>query len=253
MGLLRSKTALVTGASRGIGKGIATAFGKEGALVAVHYGRSVAEANAVVAEIEAAGGNAFAVQADVASVASVKGLFTQLDSELEKRTGSNQFDILVNNAGVYVQGPTPDLTEEHFDHLFDINVKGLYFTTVNAIPRLRDNGRIINISSGVSRGALQGVVAYAGTKGAVDAITLHLAAELGSRGITVNSLAPGLTLTEMTAGFGEEGMNQFVNAYQSIKRIGQVEDISNTAVLLASDKAAWITGNYISAGGGFKL
>lgn len=253
MGLLTGKTALITGASRGIGKTIATKFAAEGATVAVHYGRSASEAEAVVAEIIANGGKAFAVQADVANVASIEAMFTTLDSKLQDHTGSNQIDILVNNAGVYLSKPIGETTEEDFDFLFNINVKGVYFTTKYAIPRLRDNGRVINVSSGVTRVAFPGASAYAGTKGAVDVFTLQLAAELGERGITVNTLAPGVTETDMTAGLLSGGGDQYVVSLQAIKRVGQAEDIANAAVLLASDQAGWLTANYVDASGGIKL
>lgn len=253
MGILNGKTALVTGASRGLGRAIALRFAAEGALVAVHYGKSENEANAVVSEIEAAGGKAFTLQADTANVASIETLFTQLDTELTQRTGSTQFDILVNNAGVAQMIPFEETTEEQFDYHFDINVKGLFFTTQKALPRLRDNGRIINVSSKVSQRAFSGVAAYASTKGAVDTFTLQLAAVAAERGITVNTLAPGAIETDMNPWLQSAEGQQMVLGMQAIKRVGQATDIANAALLLASDDSGWMTANYIDASGGTML
>ncbi|MBC7807674.1 MAG: SDR family oxidoreductase [Akkermansiaceae bacterium] len=253
MGILNNKTALVTGASRGLGRAIALRFAAEGALVAVHYGKSEAEANAVVSEIEAAGGKAFMLQADIASVPSIEALFSRLDAELTQRTGSNQFDILINNAGVAEMVPFEETTEAQFDHHFNINVKGMFFTTQKALPRLRDNGRIINISSTVATRAFPNVTAYASTKGAVNTFSLHIAALAAARGITVNTLSPGAIDTDMNPWLKNAEGQQMVLGMQALKRVGQATDISNAALLLASDDSAWITANIIDANGGTKL
>ncbi|MBC8138294.1 MAG: SDR family NAD(P)-dependent oxidoreductase [Fibrella sp.] len=253
MGILNGKTALVTGASRGLGRAISLRFAAEGALVAVHYGRSENEANAVVSEIEAAGGKAFVVQADIASVASIEALFTRLDGELTRRTGSNQFDILVNNAGVAEMIPFEETTEEQFDYHFDINVKGMFFTTQKALPRLRDNGRIINLSSVVSQFAFPPVVAYASTKGAVNAFTLQIAAIAAERGITVNTLAPGAIETDMNPWLQSAEGQQMALGMQALKRVGKATDVSNAALLIASDDSAWMTANFVNVSGGTKL
>jgi len=253
MNILKDKVALVTGASRGIGRAIALRFGKEGALVAVHYGKSDKEAQEVVSLIEEGGGKAFAIQADIASVASIQSLFERLDAELIQRTGEAKFDILVNNAGVALPIPFEETTEEQFDYHFNINVKGLFFTTQKALPRLRDNGRIIDLSSVVSKRAFPGIVAYSSTKGAVDTFTLHLAQLAGERGITVNALAPGATETDMNSWLKSEEGQQMVIASQAIKRVGQPEDLANAALLIASDDAGWMTANFVNASGGSKL
>lgn len=253
MGLLNGKVALVTGASRGIGRAIAARFAAEGALVAVHYGRSDSEADAVVSDIKAAGGQAFKLQADIASVASINALFERLDAELTRRNGNNHFDILVNNAGVAEQIPFDETTEAQFDHHFDINVKGLFFTTQNALRRLRDNGRIINISSVVSKSAFPNIAAYASTKGAVDTFTHQIAVLAGERGITANVLAPGAIDTDMNPWLRSEEGRDMVLGFQAIKRVGVGADIANAAVLLASDDAGWVTANFLNASGGTKL
>ncbi len=253
MAALTNKVALVTGASRGIGKAIALRFAQEGALVAVHYGKSRDEAGAVVAAITDAGGRAFALQADIGQVASIATLFENLDRELLARAGSAQFDILVNNAGVVVMGEFADTTEAQFDYLFDVNVKGLFFTTQQALPRLRDNGRIINLSSAVSRVVFPGVAAYSATKGAVDVLTRNFASLAGARGITVNSLAPGAIETDMNDWLKTPEGVQMVIDIASIKRVGKPEDIANAALLIASDDAGWVTANFIEASGGAKL
>jgi NAD(P)-dependent dehydrogenase (short-subunit alcohol dehydrogenase family) len=196
---LKGKIAVVTGASRGIGRAIAIRFGRDGALVAVHYGRNQKSAESTVREIEAAGGAALTIGADLSSVASVDQLFKSLDAELTKRSGSNRFDILVNNAGVAPDSPVATTTEQTYDEVFTLNAKIPFFISQKALPRLRDGGRIINLSSAVTRIAFPQKAAYAMTKGALNILTLELAKELGARNITVNSLAPGFTDTDMAA------------------------------------------------------
>src|SRR5947209_3829052 len=200
---LKGKVAVVTGASRGIGRAIALRLARDGALVCVNYHSNAGAAQAVVGEIESAGGEAFALQADVGSVEQLGRFFETLDAELVKRRGDRRFDILVNNAGVAVTGPTATATEPDFDRVFATNVKGPFFTTQHAIPRLRDGGRVVNLSSGLSRRPMPQYSAYSMTKAAIDTFTVALAAELGGRGITVNTLAPGLTATDMNCGMRE--------------------------------------------------
>jgi len=251
---LIGKVALVTGASRGIGRAIALSYAREGALVAVHYGSNQAAAEAVVKEIESSGGRAFAVQADVARVSAIAELFSTLDVQLKERTGEAKFDILVNNAGIAVPAPFEDTSEELFDRHFDINVKGLFFITQKALPRLKENGRIINVSSGVTRVAFPGIPAYASTKGAVDTLTLHLAPLVGARGITVNAIAPGATDTDMNAAWlkSPDAQKQVISQ-QVIQRVAQADDVAGVALLLALPEAGWITGQAIDTTGGFNL
>lgn len=252
MSTLTNKTALVTGASRGIGRAIALRLAADGALVAVHYGRSADEAEQAVRSIIDAGGRAFAVQGDVRTLAGVDALFSSLDAGLAAQ-GADGLDILVNNAGVAVFEGLAETTEATFDELFDVNVKGLYFVTQRALPRLREHGRIINLSSVVARTSFPGIPAYAATKGAVDTLTVHLAAELGQRQITVNAVAPGAIDTDMSAWLRSDEGAANAHAIQAIKRIGQPEDIAAAVAFLARPDAGWVTGQIIEAGGGTKL
>jgi 3-oxoacyl-[acyl-carrier protein] reductase len=251
---LRGKIAVVTGASRGIGRAIALRFAKDGALVAVNYQKNADAAMAVVREIETAGGEAFAVQGDVGSVAGIHKFFRLLDADLAKRRGGNQFDILVNNAGIGRQGTVESTSEEVFDQLFNVNVKGAFFVTQQAISRLRDGGRIINLSSALSRHPYPQMAAYSMGKAAVNWFTVLLAAELGKRGITVNAIAPGLTASDFTVHARQDPqVVQSVSAHTALGRIGEADDIAGVAAWLASVDAGWVTGQYIEASGGSGL
>ena len=251
---LQGKIALVTGASRGIGRAIAVRLAKEGAMVVINFQKNAEAAAAVVKEIEAVGGEAFSVQADVGSVRGISSLFEALDAELTKRQGSNHFDILVNNAGIGLQGTVETTSETVFDELMAVNVKGPFFITQKAISRLRDGGRIINLSSALSRHPYPRMAAYSMGKAAINHFTLILAAELGKRGITVNAIGPGLTATDFTARARQDPkVVQMVSAHTALGRIGETEDIAGVAAWLASDDAGWVTGQYIEASGGSGL
>ncbi|HET7600352.1 MAG TPA: SDR family oxidoreductase [Gemmatimonadales bacterium] len=253
---LAGKVAVVTGASRGIGRAIATRLGRDGALVAVHYGRSRDAATEVVAEIEGLGGEAFAVAADLGATrvtAAVEGLFQALDAELRRRRGDDRFDILVNNAGVAPLGGIADTPEPVFDEVFTINAKAPFFITQLALPRLRDGGRIIYLSSVVNRIAVPTLAAYAMTKAALDALALTLAKQLGPRGITVNSLAPGIIETDMSAAvLGGDGA-RVAAGVAALGRIGRPQDIADAAAFLAAEESRWITGQVVEASGGTSL
>ena len=251
---LNGKIAVITGASRGIGRAIALRLAKDGALVAVNYQKNTEAAAAVVQEIEAAGGVAFAVQGDVGSLAGIGQFFQSVNTELTKRRGSNQFDILVNNAGIGRQGTVETTSEEVFDELVAVNVKGPFFVTQQAIPRLRDGGRIINLSSALSKHPYPRMAAYSMGKAAINHFTLILAAELGKRGITVNAIGPGLTVTDFTAHARQDPqVVGAVSAHTALGRLGEAEDIARVAAWLASDDAGWVTGQYIEASGGSGL
>jgi NAD(P)-dependent dehydrogenase (short-subunit alcohol dehydrogenase family) len=249
-----NKIALVTGASRGLGKAIALRLAKDGVDVIVHYGQNQDAANEVIAEIKQLGREAFGVQADISKVSSIQSMFEKIDTELTKLTGESKFDILVNNAGTAIAKAIPDWTEEEFDYQFDLNIKGVFFTTQQAIPRLRDYGRIVNIGTGLTRFSYPSYAVYAASKGAIDVLTHYLANELGIRGITVNTLAPGVIDTDLTAGWlrTEEGKQQTM-AISAIKRIGMPEDIADAVSFLASEDSRWVTGQRIETSGGAHL
>jgi 3-oxoacyl-[acyl-carrier protein] reductase len=244
---LTSKVALVTGASKGIGASIAKHLAAEGASVVVNYASSKAGADKTVAEIKSAGGNAIAIQGDVAKPADIVRLVA------ETKTAYGKIDILVNNAGVYEFGALAAITPEHFHRQFNINVLGLLLTTQEAVKLFPESGgSIINIGSVVTAITPPESAVYTGTKGAVDAITGVLSKELGARKIRVNALNPGIVETEGTHAGGISGseMEKAVVAQTPLGRTGQPADIATVAVFLASDDSAWITGEQIRAGGG---
>jgi 3-oxoacyl-[acyl-carrier protein] reductase len=244
---LSGKVAVVTGASKGIGAAIAKQLATEGAAVIVNYASSKSGADKVVAEITQAGGKAVAIQADVAKKADIDRLF----ADTKKAFG--RLDILVNNAGIYEFSPLEQITEEHFHKHFDLNVLGPILAS-QAAAKLFDSagGSIINLSSLVSTLAFPQASVYSGTKGALDAITRSLAAELGPRKIRVNAIRPGMVETEGTHAAGIDGseMQKQVQAQTPLGRLGQPDDIASTAVFLASADSAWITGEtFVIAGG----
>lgn len=250
MGKLAGKTAVITGASKGIGAGIAKAFAAEGASVVVNYARAKDDAERITAEIKKSGGKAIAVQADVSKQADVDHLF----AETKKAFGT--VDILVNNAGVYEFAPIDEVTEESYRRMFDLNVLGTVLSTQAALKGMNGNGgSIINLSSVVSLTPPPTGSLYSATKGAVDVITRSLAQELGPRNIRVNSLSPGLVETEGTraAGTSEGDFKNFAISRTPLGRVGAPDDIAKVAVFLASDDSAWITGEVLPVGGGARL
>lgn len=245
---LKGKTALVTGASKGIGAAIATHLAAAGASVVVNYASSREGAEKVVAQITKAGGKAVAIQADVSKQSEITRLF----AESKKALGT--IDILVNNAGVYKFAMLEDVTEEEFHRQFNLNVMGLLLTTKAAVAQFKNGGTIINTSSVVAHNAIPGSSIYSPTKAAVDSITRVLAAELGAKGIRVNSLNPGLTETEGTHAEGIAGSDMeagFV-AQTPLGRIGKPEDIGKVAVFLASEASGWVTGQTLDVSGGLR-
>ncbi len=248
MGKLSGKAAVVTGASKGIGAGIARALAAEGAAVVVNYASSKEGAEKVVADIRAKGGKAVAVQGDVAKAADVKKIFA------EAKHAFGRLDILVNNAGVYNLQPLDALSEEDFHRHFDTNVLGLLLATQEAVKHFGDGGSVINISSVITSINPPNSVVYAATKGAVDAATRVLSKELGPRKIRVNAINPGVVDTEGTnaAGvIGSEFEKQFV-ALTPLGRTGQPDDIAPVAVFLASEDSRWVTGETLVASGGLR-
>jgi len=244
---LAGKVAVVTGASKGIGAEIARQLAAAGAAVVVNYSSSRAGAERVVGEITRADGKAVAVQADLSKEADVRRLF----AEAKKAFG--KVDVLVNNAGVYEFAPLEAVTVEHFHKQFNLNVLGLILATQEAAKQFGPNGgSIINVSSVVSTARIPNSSVYSATKGAVDAATRSLAAELGPRKIRVNTINPGMVETEgvHAAGFAESDFRKQVESQTPLGRIGQPGDIAPAAVFLASDDSAWITGESFNISGG---
>jgi 3-oxoacyl-[acyl-carrier protein] reductase len=248
MSKLSGKVAVVTGASKGIGAAIAKALAAEGAAVVVNYASSQEGADAVVGIIEQAGGKAVAVQGDVSKPAEAQAII----ETAVKAFG--RLDVLVNNSGVYEFSPLADITAAQFHKMFDINVLGLLLTTQAAAKHLGEGASVINIGSGVTSLLPPDSAVYTATKGAVDAITGVLAAELGARKIRVNSINPGIVETEgtHTQGFVGSAFETALVAQTPLGRVGQPDDIADIAVFLASDEARWLTGEKLVAGGGLR-
>lgn len=246
---LAGKVAVVTGASKGIGAGIAKALAAAGAAVVVNYASSKDGADKVVAEIATSGGKAAAVQGDVSKIADVERIF----AEAKRLYG--RLDVLVNNAGVYEFAPTGQITEAHFHRLFDINVLGLLLATQEAVKLFGDEGgSVINVSSVASRLTPPGSAVYSATKGAVDAITGVLAKDLSSRKIRVNAINPGPVETEGFQASGMQGgeMEKAMVAQTPLGRLGKPQDIAPVAVFLASNDAGWMTGETLIVSGGMR-
>jgi 3-oxoacyl-[acyl-carrier protein] reductase len=244
---LNGKIAVVTGASSGIGAGIAKALGAEGATVVVNYSSSKSGADAVVASIEKAGGKAVAIQADMSKGADVIRMFDTV------KAAHGRVDVLVNNAGVAVFEMATDVTEDAFHKQFNINVLGYFLAIREALKHFGESGgSIINISSILSTDPYLASSVYAATKGAVDTMTFALARELGPRGIRVNSILPGHTNTPATDGNFAGEFGEKLIAGTPLGRFGEPEDIAPVAVFLASDDAHWVTGESIRAAGGVR-
>ncbi len=251
---LAGKVALVTGSSRGIGRAIARRLAEDGALVIINYAGNAEAAGALVSEIAAAGGEAFAIKAKLGAASETNKLFSSFESTLEHREGGARLDVLVNNAGLGHFGKVSEASEENFDDVFTANTKAPFLVTTSALRLLTPGARIINISSGASKrpGTLFGL--YAMAKAALDAMTLALASELGPRGITVNTVAPGWTATDANAGARQdEAVVRTVENQTALGRLGAPDDIARVVAFLASEEGSWVTGQYIEASGGFKL
>jgi NAD(P)-dependent dehydrogenase (short-subunit alcohol dehydrogenase family) len=248
---LEGKVALVTGGSRGIGRAIAEKLAADGATVAVHFGRNGKSAEDVVTGIQKSGGKAFAVGADLTAKDAATKLFGAFDAEAKKNGGSGKLDVLVNNAGVAPLVGFAETTEAQFDELIAVNVRAPFFIAQEAVKRLNDGGRIVNLSSVVARLPAKGLAAYSMTKPAIDSLTKSLAFDLGARNINVNAVAPGVIQTDMTAAFtGSKEADEGVMSGQALKRIGQADDIADVVAFLAGPGARWITGQTLEVSGG---
>ncbi|MCK5555432.1 MAG: SDR family oxidoreductase [Alphaproteobacteria bacterium] len=246
---LQNKTALVTGASKGLGKAIAMRLARDGAAVVVNYASDKAGAEDAVYQIVKGGGRAYALQGDISKVANIRKMFVDME-----KAGFKFVDILINNAGVYPAGGLEDATEEIFDRIFDVNVKGLLFTTQEAVKRMPDGGRIVNISTDLVRVSVPAISVYSSSKGAVNVMTQDFAAALGSRRITVNAVSPGLTMTEGTSGMMTD--SEWVVGYvkdTALGRMAEPRDIADVVAFLCTDDARWITAQIIEASGGYRL
>lgn len=251
---LNGKVAVITGGSRGLGRATALRLAADGATVAVHYRADDEAAQSAVAQIREAGGRAVAVQGELGGTAGLDSFFANLDAALEAETGDTGFDILVVNAGVNVAATIADTTEAQFDTVFDLNVKGVFFLVQKALGRLRDGGRVITLSSGLSRFAYPQYIAYSASKGAIDVFTRVLAKELGPRGITVNAVAPGAIDTDMNKDFlANPGMREMLASIAALGRVGMPDDIGDVMSFLAGEDSRWVTGQRIEASGGAHL
>ena len=249
MNRLSGKVAIVTGASKGIGSAIARQFAAEGAAVVVNYSSSRNEADKVVSEITRNGGKALPIQANLSNEADIRKLFA------ESQQAFGRLDILVNNAGIYEFAPLAEITADHFHKQFNLNVLGLLLASREAVKQFGpQGGSIVNISSVAATSGPSNTAVYSGTKGAVNAITIALAKELGPRKIRVNAINPGMVETEgvRDTGIAASDLRKEIEHLTPLGRIGQPQDIAPLAVFLASDESAWITGEPLYISGGFR-
>lgn len=242
MGSLTGKVAIVTGSSDGIGRAIAERLAQDGATVIVNYGKSADKAKEVVAGIEAKGGKAVAIQSDMSKV----GDAGRLVKDTVKRFG--RLDILINNAGMFMFKPLVDMSEEEFDRMFALNTKGPYFALQEAAKVIQEGGRIVNISTDGTHVGFGGATAYLGSKGALEQFTKGLAHELAPKGVTVNTVSPGYTITAMLP--ADPAFRQIGEQASPLKRLGVPKDIADVVAFVVSEEARWLTGQNIHAGGG---
>lgn len=251
----QSPIALVTGASRGLGKSMALHLAERGTDVIVTYRGGAREAADVVARIEAKGRKAVALQLDVSDSKSFAAFAERVKRELERGWRRERFDYLINNAGTGLHASFVETSEAEFDELVNVHLKGTFFLTQKLLPLLQDGGRILNVSSGLSRFSFPGYSAYAAMKGGVEVLTRYLAKELGARRISVNTLAPGAIETDFNGGAVRDnaGLNAAIAAQTALGRVGLPDDIGGAVSLLLSPEARWITGQRIEVSGGMVL
>ncbi|HEY2069747.1 MAG TPA: SDR family oxidoreductase [Rhizomicrobium sp.] len=245
---LSGKTALVTGASRGMGRAAALALAEAGAQVLVHYGQGAKEAEEVVAEIRKTGARADAVQADLSAPDGAHKLAAKVRAIVGER-----LDILVANAGIAKAATIEDTTVEDFDRLFAVNVRAPYFLVQQLLPILTSGASVVLLSSLAAHASVGTLSAYAATKGAIDTLVKHFAAALGGRGIRVNAVAPGVIDTEMSSFARTDAGRDFTLGMQALQRIGHADDVGPVVAFLASDASRWITGDTLRVDGGSKL
>ncbi len=247
-----TKIALVTGASRGLGRNMAIALAHKGVDVIGTYHSNKTEADAAIVAIEALGRKAVMFRLDTGSVSSFAAFAVDMKQALATTWGRSAFDYLVNNAGIGIHAPFTETTEADFDRLVNINLKGVFFLTQTLLPLIADGGRIVNLSSGLARFSLPGYAAYAATKGAVEVLTRYLAKELGSRGIAVNTIAPGAIETDFAGGAVRDNkqVNDFVASVTALGRPGLPDDIGPAVAALLSEENRWINAQRIEVSGG---
>lgn len=252
---MNAKIAIVTGASRGLGRNTTLKLAARGVDVIVTYLKDRSEAEAVVAEIERLGARGAALPLDVGRSGAGAAFAGEVKAVLQSRWQRTHFDFLVNNAGVGIHAPFAETTEEQFDRLMNIHLKGVFFLTQALLPLLADGGRIVNVSSGLTRFSLPGYSAYAAMKGAVEVLTRYLAKELGARGIAVNVVAPGAIETDFGGGVVRDNreLNAWLASQTALGRVGVPDDIGGMIAALLSDDNRWINAQRIEASGGMFL
>lgn len=250
-----SKIALVTGSSRGLGKNTALALATKGIDVVVTYHSNLEEAQKVVSTVEEKGVKAVALQLDTSNIQAIDNFIDRFKQALQDKWQSQQFDFLINNAGIGIYAPFAETTEEQFDQLMNIQVKGTFFVTQKLLPLIKDGGRIINISSGLARFTLPGYAAYASTKGAIEVLTRYMAKELGERQIAVNVVAPGAIETDFSGGaVRDDGeLNDFIASQTALGRVGLPDDIGGAIASLLSEENRWVNAQRIEISGGMFL
>lgn len=250
-----SKIALITGGSRGLGKNAALALARDGVDIVITYLSQAAEAEAIVTEIQALGRKALALPLDVGNSQTFAQFADRLTSALEQLWQRRDFDFLVNNAGVGIHAPFAEFSETQFDQLVNIHLKGSFFLTQKLLPLIKNGGRIVNVSTGLTRFTYPGYSAYAAVKGGVEVLTRYMAKELGARGIRVNVIAPGAIATDFGGGRVRDNaeLNQMLAAQTALGRVGLPDDIGGALVALLSDGAGWINAQRIEASGGQML
>lgn len=251
----KNKIALITGGSRGLGRNMALAIAKKGIDVVITYNSNKAEADKVVAAIQASGQNAFAFQLDAGKTNSFDNFIKQVTDTLKEKRGNANIDFLINNAGTALYALATDTTEDQLDAIFDIHYKGVFFLTQKVLPFLNDGGGIVNISSGLARMAYPGSSVYASMKGAVEILTRYLAKELGARKIRVNVVAPGAIETDFGGGRvrDNEEINKQIASITALGRVGVPDDIGGVVSFLCTDDAGWINAQRIEVSGGQAL
>lgn len=250
-----TKIALITGSSRGLGRSTALALAKKGVDIIVTYRSNEAEAKNVVSAIEDIGGKAVALQLDTSNTKTFYDFVAQIKQSLQDKWQTEQFDFLVNNAGIGIYAPFAETTEEDFDRLMNIHVKGVFFLTQKLLPLIKDGGRIVNISSGLARFALPGYAAYGAMKGAIEVLTRYLAKELGQRQIAVNVMAPGAITTDFAGGAVRDNseINSFIASQTALGRVGLPDDIGGAIASLLSEDNRWVNAQRIEVSGGMFL